>query len=274
MSRQDHIREFAAKALADGRVDYFIGWKQGYNSSEVIPAFVKDPATVDELIWNPLCHHNLVTFIKRNMPDPAGAKIGVCVKGCDSRTLGALLQEELVDKDQALRRGRSLRRHRRPAQAGEGVRRRDGRHRVPRKGQGGVTTRAGETERIRPKKTSSSRSAATAATPTRCTSDDTAGPLEAEPERDLVPPDWSDVADYENLSDDAKQDAAGADLLNLRALFRLHQRVPGVLLLGQVREPVPAAGTGEPEGGPQGEPAVPDGAHVPRGRPLPVVRGV
>ncbi len=99
MSRQDHIREFAAKALAEGRVDYFIGWKQGYNSSEVIPAFVKDPAEVDQLIWNPLCHHNLVTFIKRNMPEPADAKVGLCVKGCDSRTLGALLQEELVDKD-------------------------------------------------------------------------------------------------------------------------------------------------------------------------------
>ncbi len=60
---------------------------------------MKDPAEVDQLVWNPLCHHNLVTFLKRNMPDPAGAKIGVCVKGCDSRTLVALLQEELVDKD-------------------------------------------------------------------------------------------------------------------------------------------------------------------------------
>ena len=54
---------------------------------------------MDQLIWNPLCHHNLVTFIKRNMPEPADAKVGLCVKGCDSRTLGALLQEELVDKD-------------------------------------------------------------------------------------------------------------------------------------------------------------------------------
>ena len=44
-------------------------------------------------------HHNLVTFLKRKMPDPANAKIGVCVKGCDSRTLVALLQEELVDKE-------------------------------------------------------------------------------------------------------------------------------------------------------------------------------
>ena len=76
MSRQDHIREFAAAALAEGRVDYFIGWKEGHNPSEVIPAFVKDAAQVDQLIWNPLCSHNLVTFLKRNMPDPPGAKIG------------------------------------------------------------------------------------------------------------------------------------------------------------------------------------------------------
>ena len=81
MSRQDHIREFAAAALTEGRVDYFIGWKEGYNSSEVIPAFVRDAADVGQLIWTPLCHHNLVTFLKRNMPDPTGAKIGVCVKG-------------------------------------------------------------------------------------------------------------------------------------------------------------------------------------------------
>ena len=68
-------------------------------AAEVIPAFVRDADEVDQLVWNPLAHHNLTTFLKRKMPDPANAKIGVCVKGCDSRTLVALLQEELVDKD-------------------------------------------------------------------------------------------------------------------------------------------------------------------------------
>lgn len=98
-AREESIRGLAKAALTEGRVDYVIGWKVGHNPSEVIPAFVKDAADVDQLVWNPLAHHNLTTFLKRKMPDPPNAKIGVCVKGCDSRTLVALLQEELVDKD-------------------------------------------------------------------------------------------------------------------------------------------------------------------------------
>ncbi len=43
MRRQDHIREFAAKALTDGRIDYFIGWKQGHNASEVDPGVCERP---------------------------------------------------------------------------------------------------------------------------------------------------------------------------------------------------------------------------------------
>ncbi len=93
------VRELAKAALAEGRVDYVIGWRYGYDRSQAIPAFISDPAEADELIINPLIHHNLVTFLKRKMPDPPNAKIGVCVKGCDSRTLVALLQEELVDKE-------------------------------------------------------------------------------------------------------------------------------------------------------------------------------
>ena len=68
-------------------------------ASEVIPAFIRTVDEVDTLLWNPLCQHNLTTFLKRKMPDPPDARIGVCVKGCDSRTLVALLQESLVDPE-------------------------------------------------------------------------------------------------------------------------------------------------------------------------------
>ncbi len=46
------------------------------------------------------------------------------------------------------------------------------------------------------------------------------------------------------------------------ALFRLHPRLSRVRVLGQVREPLAPARAGGPEGGTQGEPAVPDDPHV------------
>src|SRR5665648_69104 len=93
------VRELAKAALSEGRVDYLIGWRYGYDRSQVIPGFVRTLEEADQLVVNPLVHHNLVTFLKRNMPDPPSARVGVCVKGCDSRTLVALLQEGLVDQE-------------------------------------------------------------------------------------------------------------------------------------------------------------------------------
>jgi formate dehydrogenase (coenzyme F420) beta subunit len=204
VSRQDHIREFAAAALKEGRVDYFIGWKEGYNSSEAIPAFVKNPDEVDQLIWNPLCANNLVTFIKRNMPDPAGAKIGLCVKGCDSRTLVALLQEELVDKNNLYVVGVPCdgivdRRKLEKMFASEMVA-----IEFPERGKVKVTTGTGDRSDFDQKDVLLDV-CSRCRYPNPVYSDDTAGPLEQEPDREHTEPDWSDIADYENLSDDDKQ---------------------------------------------------------------------
>ena len=203
MSRQDHIREFAAAALQDGRVDYFIGWKQGFNASEVVPAFVKDPAEVDQLIWNELCHHNLVTFLKRNMPDPAGAKIGLCVKGCDSRTLVALLQEELVDKDRLYVVGVPCdgivdRRKLEKEFADEMVAISSSEGKVS------ITTRGGKGQEFA-KDAVLLDVCSSCRYPNPLYADETAGPLVEEPDRQHSEPDWTDVADYEDLSDDDKQ---------------------------------------------------------------------
>lgn len=205
MSRQDHIREFAAAALNEGRVDYFIGWKQGHNSSEAVPAFVTDVAQVNQLIWTPLCHNNLVTFVKRNMSGLPDAKIGLCVKGCDSRTLVSLLQEELVDKDKLYVVGVPCdgivdRRKLEKLFADEIVA-----IEFPDRSRVVVTTRAGEVKEF-------ALSEVVLDACSRCRypnpvySDDTAGPLETEPDRDENPPDWSELDDYENLSDDEKQE--------------------------------------------------------------------
>jgi formate dehydrogenase subunit beta len=201
--RQDHIREFAAKALTDGRVDYFIGWKQGHNASEVIPAFVKDPAQVEQLVWNDLCHHNLVTFIKRNMPDPVDAKIGLCVKGCDSRTLVALLQEELVDKAKLYVVGVPCdgiidRRKLEKQFADELVAISCSGDTVS------VTTRQGAGKEF-PKHGMLLDVCSRCRYPNALYADDVAGPPVPEPDREAHAPDWGDIFVYETLPDDEKQ---------------------------------------------------------------------
>ena len=185
----------------------------------------------------------------------------------------ALLQEELVDKDKLYVVGVPCdgivdRRKLEKEFADEMVD-----IAFPEQGKVVVTTRQGRDERICPRTTVLLDVLQPLPLPQPVYADDTAGPAGARARpRATVKPDWSDIADYENLSDDDKQALLEQHLRHLHPLLRLHQRLPGVLLLGQVREPLAPARAGEPEGGAQGEPAVPDGAHVPRGRPLPVVR--
>ncbi|OFV80662.1 MAG: hypothetical protein A2W26_13345 [Acidobacteria bacterium RBG_16_64_8] len=209
MSRQDHIREFAASALGEGRVDYVIGWKFAYNSSEVVPAFVRDPAEVDQLVWNPLCHHNLVTFLKRKMPDPLDARIGVCVKGCDSRTLVALLQEELVDKAKIYVIGVPcdgiIDRRKLEKQFADEMVAIDYPEGDTTDGQVTVTTRQGERKEFATEDVLLDV-CRLCRYPNPVYADDMAGPPAAEPQR-LPEPDWSDIADFEGLSDDEKQAA-------------------------------------------------------------------
>jgi len=93
------VRELAKAALAEGRVDVVIGWMHGYDRSQVVPGFATTPEDADRLLVNPLSTSNLTVYLKRKLVDDPGARIGIVVKGCDARTLIALLQEELVDRE-------------------------------------------------------------------------------------------------------------------------------------------------------------------------------
>lgn len=85
-------------------VDLVLGWQAAYEPLRVMPAFVRKRDDLSRLIWNPLCAPNLCGYLAKP-PQKAiyGAKrIAVCVKGCDSRSLVALIQEGLLDRDRLL----------------------------------------------------------------------------------------------------------------------------------------------------------------------------
>ncbi len=76
-------------------LDMVIGWEQGYDALNATPLFIKKPEDVERLIIGPLCVHNLATYL----PDLKDKKVGIVVKGCDSRSVIELLQEKLINKD-------------------------------------------------------------------------------------------------------------------------------------------------------------------------------
>jgi formate dehydrogenase subunit beta len=74
----------------------------------------------------------------------------------------------------------------------------------PERGKVVVTTGAGETKELA-QKDIELFACGVCRYPNPLYSNDTAGPLETEPDREVVKPDWSALEQYENLPDDAKQ---------------------------------------------------------------------
>ncbi len=177
------------------------------------------------------------------MPDPADAKIGVCVKGCDSRTLVALLQEELVDKEKLYVVGVPCdgivdRRKLEKEFADELVD-----IAFPDKGKVVVTTRKGRDERICPRH-GAARSLQPLPLPQRHLLGRRSRAVGA---RARPRGDQARLERHRRVREPLRRrqaGAAGEHLRHLRALLRLHPRVPGVRVLGQVREPLAPARAG------------------------------
>ena len=92
----DVLKEVVAKVLKE--TDVVIGYKQGFDDLHATPHFITSPEQIDKVIWNPLCVHNLTTYL----PSMKKKKIGVIVKGCDSRTIVQFMQEGLINRENLL----------------------------------------------------------------------------------------------------------------------------------------------------------------------------
>ena len=60
-----------------------------------VPLFMRTPEDVDKLVWGPFNVNNPATYL----PSFKGKKVGIVVKGCDSRSVVELLQENLINRD-------------------------------------------------------------------------------------------------------------------------------------------------------------------------------
>ncbi|GAB7079248.1 4Fe-4S dicluster domain-containing protein [Megalodesulfovibrio paquesii] len=93
MSHLEQLKAAIKERLPE--LEMVIGWGQGFDALHTTPIFMKTPEDVDKLLWGPLNVHNTATYLTAYK----GKKVGVVVKGCDSRSIIELLQEKLLNRD-------------------------------------------------------------------------------------------------------------------------------------------------------------------------------
>ncbi len=88
------LKKKAKALLADH--EGVLGWKKGYDNLLAIPFMATSEEEIDEFVWGPTNVQSLAPLLNKNK----GKKVGICVKGCDSRAVVALLQEKLITKEE------------------------------------------------------------------------------------------------------------------------------------------------------------------------------
>ena len=100
VSLVENLRKEADRLLIEGKVKHVIGYEivEPLNAR---PFFAKSANDVNKLHYSPLCAHNLAVYLTLE-EIKAGEKIGLVVKGCDSRAVMQLIQEGIVDREKVV----------------------------------------------------------------------------------------------------------------------------------------------------------------------------
>ncbi|MFC1950204.1 4Fe-4S dicluster domain-containing protein [Chloroflexota bacterium] len=91
---EQKLRQQAKALLEQGKVDYIIGFEPGSLKFTTTPLITKDKDSIDRLVINPFIVNNLSTYL----PGLKG-RVGIVVKGCDSRSIVSLIQDKQVNRD-------------------------------------------------------------------------------------------------------------------------------------------------------------------------------
>jgi len=93
---QEKIREEAKSLLVAGRVDFVIGFEEGTLPLRASPVFIYNKDDTEKLIWNSFCESNLATYLTK----VGDKKVAIVAKGCDSRSIVALIVERQIKREQ------------------------------------------------------------------------------------------------------------------------------------------------------------------------------
>ena len=89
---QAKIRSLARQLLESNQVKYFIGWGETRFPGKAAPKFIFKAQDADSLVFNEHCHSALAHYL---LDDKfTKEKIGLCVRGCDSRGVSRIIKDK------------------------------------------------------------------------------------------------------------------------------------------------------------------------------------
>ncbi len=104
------LRETVQRLFQEGKISLFLGYGKASLPFRTTPLFITKAEEAERLVWNPFCTNNLSVYLPRLFKESGGGKsnqaagagqsvIGVALKGCDVRSVVALLQEKQVKRE-------------------------------------------------------------------------------------------------------------------------------------------------------------------------------
>ena len=96
MTAQDTIRARAKELLESGEVATFIGWEPGRFQNQTTPLVISDAADADKLVFNEYCVNTLAKYVADVV---SRGKVGLVVRGCDSRAIIRLVVDKVIKRE-------------------------------------------------------------------------------------------------------------------------------------------------------------------------------
>lgn len=97
MDYTKQIQEIASRLFAENKIDYFVGYRQNGFDDNQVPFLITDPQEIPKLVFNDKSVFNLTNYLKADHTHRK--RVGLVVKGCDSRSLNLLLTESQVKRE-------------------------------------------------------------------------------------------------------------------------------------------------------------------------------
>jgi len=96
MVEKSQLQEEIQKILHSVNLQHIIGYRNDPFGFQAIPFFAKNKQEAKQLIFSPFCVNNLAMYLKHY---EGNRKIGIMVKGCDSRSVIQLLTEKRISRE-------------------------------------------------------------------------------------------------------------------------------------------------------------------------------